>query len=397
MPIRRRPINSELVTNLEIYRLAMHSVRDYAVFLISPEGEILSWNLGAELMKQWKAEEIIGKNYSILFTPEDQKKGRPQMEIEFTKKKGLFEEEHERMRKDGTFFKANISLTALRNERDELIGFVKVTRDMTDRLEAERKILKSQEELKQALIVRDEFLSIASHELKTPLTSLKLQCDLFIHKFKKGQSLSTEAYEKFARNTSNMVNKLTRLVDDMLDISRVQSSRLSLNKENVEVCSLLHEAIEQLKPVFNMADSELPIVETCQEIKGSFDKLRLEQVFNNILTNAIRYGGGSPVTVKAEMRNQLALITIKDEGPGIPKDKLERIFDRFERARSDNEVRGLGLGLYITKQIVEAHAGKIWAESELGKGSTFYIQLPCFDEIHGHSQDIQKNYLKDLQ
>lgn len=383
--------------NPELYRLAMHSIRDYAVFLIDPDGIVASWNIGAELMKQWKAHEIIGQHYRILFTPEDQEKGKPEHELKVTKERGIFEEEYERMRKDGSFFKANISLTTLYNAKGEIIGFVKVTRDMTDRVEAERKLLESQEELRKALMVRDEFLSVASHELKTPLTSLKLQCDLFTHKFKKGQALTTEAYEKFSRTTSKTVTKLTRLVDDMLDISRIQAKRLTLNKEDIELCHCLQEVIEQLKPVFNLSETSAPVVETCQEIVGHFDKLRLEQVFNNILTNAIRYGNGNSIKVKAEMRNQMALISVTDNGIGIPKEKVEKIFDRFERADRDKNVQGLGLGLYITKQIVEAHQGKIWVESEEGSGSTFYIQLPCFLGVHGNSEEVQRNYLKDLQ
>lgn len=382
--------------NPEIYPLAMHSIRDYAVFLISPEGIVETWNIGAELMKQYKAEEIIGQHYSVLFTPEDQKNGRAEKELEETKNKGLFEEEHERMRKDGTFFKANISLTALRDKNNELIGFVKVTRDMTDRVIAEKKLMDSQEELSRALAARDEFLSIASHELKTPLTALKLQCEMFVKKFKQGQSLGTEAYEKFSRNTSNLVNKLNRLVDDMLDISRIQYSRLTLHKEKMSLCDCLKDVVQNLQPVFNMAESDLPEIEHCQEIEAFFDRLRLEQVFNNILTNAIRYGEGKPVRVRVDVNNQLALIKIQDQGVGIPKEKIDKLFDRFERAKNKKAVDGLGLGLFITKQIVEAHSGKIWVESEEGKGSTFFIHLPCFNDVVNHNEDYQVNYLKEI-
>jgi PAS domain S-box-containing protein len=383
--------------NLEIYRLAMQSVRDYAVFLIDPEGFVRTWNIGAELMKLWRPEEIIGKHYGVLFTPEDQEKGKPLFELEKARIEGLYEEEHDRMRRDGTFFRANVSLTALRNESGELVGFVKVTRDMTDRVEAERKLLESQEKLQRALSARDEFLSVASHELKTPLTSLKLQCDLFVHKFKKRHDLGIGDFERFARSTSTMVNKLNRLVDDMLDISRIQSSRLTLRKEDIELCQSLREVLDQLQPVFNISDSEMPEIESCQELPGHFDKLRIEQVFSNLLTNAIRYGEGKPIRVRAEMRNQLALVSIQDQGIGIPAEKIDRIFRRFERADRERAAQGLGLGLYIAREIVEAHMGKIWVESEVGKGSTFYVQLPLFNDLSDVSGERQKDYLKSVQ
>ncbi len=375
----------------------MNTIRDYAVFMLNTEGLITSWNSGAELMKQWKEEEIIGKNYKVLFTPEDQAKGKPQLELKLTKERGLFEEEGDRMRKDGSFFKAHVTLTALKDERGELYGFVKITRDVTDRVEAELKLAKSEQTLSKALAARDEFLSIASHELKTPLTSLKLQCELLMRKISKGQDLSTENIEKFSRTTNQFVDKLTRLVDDMLDISRIQSSRLTLKKDEVSICDCINEVIEDLKPMFNLAESEVPVVETCDEIVGDFDKLRLEQVFNNILTNAIRYGEGNPITVNVELVNDLVLVAIKDEGIGIPPDKIEKIFERFERAATDKASHGLGLGLYITKQIIEAHAGKIWVESEVGKGSTFYIQLPSISELKNVTAETQQEFIKELK
>ncbi len=396
IPNRRRDIKPHAEIDPEIFRFAMKSIRDYAVFLMDPDGYVATWNLGAELIKQWKAEEIIGKHYSMLFTPEDQARGKPEIELSKAKEKGLFEEENTRMKKDGTLFEAHVSLTALRNEKDELIGFVKVTRDITDRLEAEKNLLRSQEELRTALTARDEFLSIASHELKTPLTSLKLQCELFVHKFKKGQSLATDSYEKFARQTSSVVNKLTRLVDDMLDISRIQFSRLSLSKEQVNICDCVKDSLEALKPVFNLSETALPTLEYCQEMFGDLDKLRIEQVFNNLLTNAIRYGDGKPITVRAELADGVARVTIQDQGAGIPADKIDKIFDRFERARQDRAIQGLGLGLYITKQIVEAHGGRIWVESEVGKGSTFYVELPCMTQVYPNTPDRTDQNLRDL-
>lgn len=234
------------------------------------------------------------------------------------------------------------------------------------------------QELVGAIRARDEFLSIASHELKTPLTSLKLQAQLHLRAIQKKdpKALSEERVGALAHQTEKQVSRLTRLVDDMLDVSRIQFGKLTLKKERFELSALVAEVLAGMKDQFAAAGCAIPQLEAAEDCAGSWDKLRLEQVVTNLLTNAIRYGKGKPVEVKVSARPGWVELSVKDQGIGIDPANKKVIFDRFERAVNSNEVSGMGLGLFITRQIVVAHHGQVYVESELGKGSVFIVELP---------------------
>lgn len=232
---------------------------------------------------------------------------------------------------------------------------------------------------KEHVAARDDFLSIASHELKTPLTSLKLQSQVMMRSIKRKDpdALSHEKVTALIKQIDTQTTRLTRLVDDMLDISRIRTGRLKMEMEDVDVCELVHDVIERLMPQFQKVIGEGPEVSICQNITAKWDRFRIEQVLTNLLTNAIRYGDGKPVKINVEKLNDQISISVSDQGIGIAPENIEKIFDRFERAgMSASEVSGLGLGLFITKQIVKAHHGDITVESTPGKGSTFKVTLP---------------------
>jgi PAS domain S-box-containing protein len=236
----------------------------------------------------------------------------------------------------------------------------------------------AENELRAAISIRDDFLSIASHELRTPLATLKLQVQLFqLNREKEILKIYEPAYvNKLIDQTERQASRLTRLVDDMLDISRISTGKLRIEKEPASLFLLVKEVVDRLKP--SMIQAGTPPELICPEkIEGFWDKYRLEQVITNLLTNAMRYGGMKPVLVKLEkLDSSVARISVRDHGIGIAKEAQERIFDRFERAVKSDNISGLGLGLFITRQIVELHGVKIWVESELGAGSTFFIDLP---------------------
>jgi two-component system, OmpR family, sensor kinase len=235
------------------------------------------------------------------------------------------------------------------------------------------------EKEKEHVIARDDFLSIASHELKTPLTSLKLQAQVILRAIKKNDpgSFTPEKIANFVKLIDNQTTRLTRLVDDMLDISRIRTGRLKIEKEEVELSDVVNEVIERLRPQFIKNIGAVPLKELETGIIGHWDRFRLEQVLTNLFTNAIRYGNGRPVKIKIFSANGKAMIHVIDQGIGIAKENTDKIFERFERAGvSANEISGLGLGLFITNQIIMAHGGHIHVESELGQGSTFIIELP---------------------
>jgi PAS domain S-box-containing protein len=253
----------------------------------------------------------------------------------------------------------------------EITGFATVSRDLTEYKEKEYN-------LQRALQSRDEFISIASHELKTPLTSLKLQSQMFLRSMEKNdpKATSPERLRAMASQTNEHTVRLNRLIEDMLDVSRIRSGQLRLEKAEYDLAELAQETVDHLMEHMPNARVDLPRLHFDGSIRGSWDKHRLEQVLENLLTNAYRYGLGKPVDIEIEKLDTKALIRIIDHGLGIDQPDLDRIFNRFERAVKASEISGMGLGLFISKNIVEAHGGKIWAESVKGHGSVFNLELP---------------------
>ncbi len=225
---------------------------------------------------------------------------------------------------------------------------------------------------------RDEFLSIASHELKTPLTALSLQTEMMLLDIDENYDIN--GIKDYLKHVDIHVNRMVQLVDDMMDISRIRSGNLSLSRKLVNISTLIGNVIKRLGPKFlNTVKGELK-VELKEDVIGNVDESRMEQVLTNLLTNAKKYGDGGDIEVTAGKSENCFYIKVKDYGIGIDEDKLPLIFDRFERAISKNEVSGLGLGLYIVKQIVEAHGGFITVKSKVGKGSEFCVHIPLGGE-----------------
>lgn len=241
--------------------------------------------------------------------------------------------------------------------------------DVTEKVNA-------RQNLQKAVSARDDFLSIASHELKTPLTSLKLQLQSGIRKLARSDTgPSKEDCEKLFGKNIIQVNRLIRLVDDMLDLSRVQSGNFTYHLKSLNLCDIVKDIHARFKETFENNGSYLEL-ECIDSAIGEFDLERIEQVIINLLTNALKYGEKSAVKLSISAIDNVAFITVKDGGLGIKAENFDKIFQRFERVISANEVSGLGIGLYISKEIVEAHQGRISVASEFGKGSTFSVELP---------------------
>jgi PAS domain S-box-containing protein len=243
--------------------------------------------------------------------------------------------------------------------------------------ESKKILLELNEKLKDALKTRSDFLAIASHELKTPLTSLILLVQAMKKYIGNGfNEIIREKIVKAIKQTETQLFRMTRLIDDMLDISRIESGKLTIKKEPFHLPELIHEIAQRLLPqIQTSSGSELKITRL-DEATVCWDRLRIEQVITNYITNAIRYGQGSIIELCVEDQKDEVLISVKDYGSGIPKIDQTRIFNLFERGSGAKEVGGLGLGLFISKQIIEAHQGKVWVQSEVGEGSTFFALLP---------------------
>lgn len=236
-----------------------------------------------------------------------------------------------------------------------------------------------QKRLEETLVGRDEFISITSHELKNPLTALKLRAQ-FLKKKIHQAPLNEEETNHFISDIEQQVFRLEILVNDILDLSRMRTGQFSYSVSDFNLLDLISETFLRMEGQFKDIPGQRPeLIFEGNEIFVNWDKFRIEQVLTNLLTNAIKYGEKSPITVGISNENENVIISVSDKGRGIHPEAKEMIFNRFERAGiSTNEVSGLGLGLYITYQIVSYHKGKIWVESELGKGSTFYVKIPQY-------------------
>jgi signal transduction histidine kinase len=237
-------------------------------------------------------------------------------------------------------------------------------------------------EAKEAVQVRDEFLSIASHELKTPLTPLRLK----LHSMRKATQTSKDVPDKDALLAhldvaEQQVTRLSRLIDSLLDVSRIGAGKLELDWEDVDLGEVVREVVGRFEPQALKVGCRVT-VQVPRPVIGRWDRLRLEQVVTNLLTNALKYGAGKPVELSVSAEGGHAVLLVRDEGIGIEPANLSRIFERFERAVSERHYGGLGLGLYITRKIVEALGGTIEARSTPGEGSTFIVSLPGLYASH---------------
>lgn len=352
------------------WRMLIDSIRDYAIFMLDPTGHVMTWNLGAERIKGYTAREIIGLRFTRFYTEEDLRSGKCERELDTALREGRYEEEGWRVRKDGSRFWASVILTTLRDGSGRHIGFAKVTRDLTERrrLEQERlRLVQAQE----AIRLRDEFLSIASHELKTPLTALQLQLQGLRERSDAMEKRLVTKIDRATRSTE----RLADLVESLLDVSRITTGHFELAPKRFNLTEAVSEAVDRLRDAATRAACELS-VHADTPIVGTWDRVRLEQVVSNLLSNAIKYAAGTPIDVSLAQDRTTAVIEVRDRGPGIPEEALARIFDRFERAAEMRHYGGLGLGLYVVREIVKAHDGMVTVRNLPEGGACFTVRLP---------------------
>ncbi|HXI57916.1 MAG TPA: PAS domain S-box protein [Polyangia bacterium] len=372
----RRRREDDLRRSEERFRLLVDSVEDYAIFMLDPDGYVMTWNSGAERLKGYSADDIIGKHFSCFRLEEDVRAGKCEQELEAAARDGRVEEEGWRLRKDGTKFWASVVLAAIRNASGELLGFAKVTRDLTERVRLDNERL-HRVRAEEAVRLRDEFLSIASHELKTPLTALQIE----LHSWQEqnsdhaGQAEGDERVAKRYRRAVRNAERLSALVESLLDVSRIATGRLVLKPERMDLSETVSQVIDSLCGAAAKARCDI-LFSTPGTIDGSWDRLRVDQVVMNVLSNALKYGAGAPIRVSLSVDQSDAVIEIADRGPGIPDQDLERIFGRFERASPVRHYGGLGLGLYVARRIVEVQGGSIAARNMADGGACFTIRLP---------------------
>jgi PAS domain S-box-containing protein len=542
----------------DLFRLLVETVRDYAIFLLDPQGHVRSWNAGAQRIKGYSASDIIGKHFSIFYPPTDIRRGKPDYELRVAIEEGRYEEEGWRIRKDGTRFWANVVITALRDTSDQVVGFAKVTRDLTERkqaeeerstlltlergartdaegalerlgsiqrvteaalahlslddlldelverisdillvdvisvlltdesglilvpeaaagmggvhqvelavpvgqgilgkiaserrgvvfddlaaaidvepflqraelcsmlgaplgvegrvfgvllvgtrrhrrfiqtdleflqsvadraalaidrarlYEAEQKARREAAEAGYAVRQRDEFLSIAAHELKTPVTSLSGLSEWMIRMADRGTQVDPARQHRALTMLHRQAQHLSRLVTQLLEMSRLDADRLTLDRQDENLTELVRHAVDQAQ---TQTDQHQFALTATPDLHATIDAFRFEQVVTNVLENAIKYSpdGGLIEVELTQPRPDLARLCVRDHGIGIPPGQETQIFERFFQAHRHSHRSGLGLGLYLSQQIVGEHGGRLIAEAAMGGGSRFVIDLP---------------------
>jgi len=360
-----------------LFRLLVANVSDYAIFMLDSTGRVATWNVGAERIKGYRADEIIGRHFSVFYPEHDVRAGKCERELELAARDGRFEDEDWRLRKDGTRFWANVVITAVRDETGTLIGFAKVTRDLTERKRSEDERA-ARLAAEQANRTKDDFLATLGHELRNPLAPIVTALQL--------TKLHTDRHPtRELQVIERQVDHLTRLVDDLLDVSRIARGKLELQREIIDVREPIASAIEIASPLLEQKGHRFELKVPPHAIFVNGDGPRLIQVFANVICNAAKYTDpGGRIAVLVGQREQQIAVEVRDDGIGIASDLLPRIFDPFVQGEqsSDRSRGGLGLGLGLVRALVELHGGEVEARSPGPRlGSTFTVRLPAVARV----------------
>lgn len=362
----------------ERFRLLIDNVADLAIYMLDPAGNVVSWNRGAERLKGYTTEEIIGQNFSVFFTATDVANGTPQAELAHATAQGRTEQETWRVRKDGSPFWANVVLSALRDDDGKLRGFAKVTRDISARKAADDRLRAYARRLERSNRELESFASVASHDLQEPLRKIRAFGDLLVTKH--GQGLDPEALQYLERMRA-AAERMQLLIDNLLTYSRVTMKPtpfaiIDLTQIAREVMSDLEGRLVQTKGTIEIL-GDLPVIEA--------DAMQMRQLLQNLLSNALKFhkpGVPPLVTVRGRIvpgepgTVPSCTLEVEDHGLGFEPKYGERIFGIFQRLHGRSEYEGTGIGLAICRRIAERHHGAIVAQGALGEGATFAVTLP---------------------
>ena len=375
---RRRSLDA-LRESEERFRLMVQSVKDYAIFMLDPKGHIASWNEGAQRIKGYTADEIIGRHFSVFYPPEDVAAGKPPWELEVATREGRFEDEDWRVRKDGSRFWANVIITPLRNDVGELIGFAKVSRDLTERRAAEDRAIENARRLAEVEVAnraKSEFLAAMSHELRTPLNAIGGYAELI--ELGVG-GLVTEQQRSYLSRIRGSQHHLLGIITDLLNYSRIEAGHVTYELVDVPVPAAIESVLALLERQAETKSVVLERLPCAPEIVARADRTKTEQIVLNLLSNAVKFTpAGGHVAIGCGADAQQVFITVRDNGPGIPAEKHAAIFEPFVQLgrtlTSPHE--GTGLGLAISRDLARAMGGDVSVESVVNEGSTFTLTLP---------------------
>ncbi|OAJ50562.1 ATP-binding protein [Pseudomonas marginalis] len=356
--------------NEERLRLIIDGVKDYGIFALDSAGHVTSWNNGAERIKGYTEQEILGQHFSVFYLPEECPQ-HPDMALREATRDGDYTEEGWRCRKDGTRFWASVVITAQYDSTGALRGFSKITRDITDRRAAEIALGTAREEAERASRAKSEFLSRMSHELRTPLNSILGFAQLLDMDSVAGQKTQVGHILRAGQH-------LLTLINEVLDIAKIEAGRLPLNIEPIPLAGTLQEALALVSPMAAEAGIQLQTLPTlAADIGIAADRQRLTQVLLNLLSNAIKYNRPQgQVSIEVKVEGQRIGVSVCDTGKGIATDHIGQLFKPFERLGADPNVEGSGLGLALSKSLLEKMNGRLSVHSQHGIGSRFTLELP---------------------
>ena len=355
----------------EVFRLMVEGVRDYAIFMLDPDGRIVSWNLGAQINKGYIAEEIIGKHFSVFYPQDKIDQGWPATELDMARRDGRFEDEGWRVRKDGSRFWASVVITALYDETGRHRGFAKVTRDLT----AHRRIDVLEDESRQLT----QFLAILGHELRNPLASISNAAAIM-----QMEEMASPRMLIVRDVLSRQVAHFKRLVDDLLDVGRIASGKVHLERAPVGLQQVVAEALEAMAPALRERSHQLETRIADMPLWVSGDKVRLVQVLTNLLHNACKFTAqGGRIRVSLSRQGNDAELSVGDNGRGIAAHQLNDIFKLFAQVEHGDTPShgGLGIGLNLVYQMVQRHGGdvSVFSTGVAGEGAEFVVRLPLMD------------------
>jgi PAS domain S-box-containing protein len=362
-----------------IYQLLVDSVRDYAIFMLDPQGYVASWNQGAQRIKGYSPDEIIGRHFSVFYPHEAIERGLPQHELKVAARDGRFEDEGYRVRKDGTQFWGNVIITAVREADGSLIGFGKVTRDLTERRNAEQRAIADARRLAESETsnaAKSEFLTAMSHELRTPLNAIGGYTELLTLGL--GGPITSEQIDYLERIRRSQQH-LMGIITDLLNFSRVETGHLTYDITQISLGDVIESVAGLVEPQAKAKGVLLEAKRPELECLALGDRSKVDQILLNLLSNALKFteAQGS-VKVECRASDRTASIAVIDSGAGIPVDKQEAIFEPFvQLGRSLSSAHeGMGLGLAISRDLARAMNGDLTVTSRPGVGSTFTLSLP---------------------
>jgi PAS domain S-box-containing protein len=358
----------------ETFRLMVESVVDYAIVMLDPEGRVLTWNSGAQRIKGFSAEDIVGQPFSRFYPRGDAEAGLPQLAMDAVAASGRFESEGWRVRKDGSAFWANVILTAIRDQDGVLRGFAKLTQDLTERRTVERELLDSRSLAEQANLAKSNFLSSMSHELRSPLNAILGFAQLLESDTPPPRPAQQGSIDQILRAGWHLLT----LINEILDLAKVESGQMPMSREPVALAEVLDECLGMIQPQAAQRGIRLIFPPPGLPCFVLADRTRVKQVLLNLLSNAVKYNvKNGMVEVRCfERQPGRVRVTIRDLGPGLRPEQMDQLFQPFNRLgqEASNE-EGTGIGLVVAKRLVELMEGVIGVESTVGVGSEFWFEL----------------------